>query len=69
MNASLKHHLKHAPQQIALTEAPMPVLGERGMVRHLAIEPKPAEEMLSAYPRFRDDFRMSHFIVFKARKL
>ena len=32
------------------------------------IEPKPAEEMLSRYPRFRDDLRMSHFIVFKARK-
>ena len=33
------------------------------------IEPKPAEEMLSAYPGFRDDIRMCHFIVFKARKL
>jgi SAM-dependent methyltransferase len=32
------------------------------------VEPKPAEEMLQAYPRFRDDFRMSHFIVFKAQK-
>ena len=32
------------------------------------IEPQPAEEMLSTYPRFRDDFRMSHFIVFKAQK-
>jgi SAM-dependent methyltransferase len=33
------------------------------------IEPKPAEEMLSAYPRFRDDLRMCHFVVFKARKV
>jgi 2-polyprenyl-3-methyl-5-hydroxy-6-metoxy-1,4-benzoquinol methylase len=32
------------------------------------IEPKPAEEMLERYPHFRDDYRMSHFIVFKARK-
>jgi len=32
------------------------------------IEPKPADEMLTKYPRFRDDFRMCHFIVFKARK-
>jgi SAM-dependent methyltransferase len=32
------------------------------------IEPKPSEEMLARYPRFRDDLRMSHFIVFKTRK-
>jgi SAM-dependent methyltransferase len=32
------------------------------------IEPRPAEEMLERYPAFRDDLRMSHFIVFKARK-
>ena len=32
------------------------------------IEPKPAEETLTRYPNFRDDFRMSHFIVFKAQK-
>jgi ubiquinone/menaquinone biosynthesis C-methylase UbiE len=32
------------------------------------VEPKPAEDMLSKYPGFRDDFRMSHFIVIKARK-
>jgi 2-polyprenyl-3-methyl-5-hydroxy-6-metoxy-1,4-benzoquinol methylase len=32
------------------------------------IEPKPAEEMLAKYPRFRDDFRMGHFIVFKVKK-
>ena len=32
------------------------------------IEPKPAEKMLEQYPEFRDDLRMSHFIVFKARK-
>jgi len=33
------------------------------------IEPKPAEEILAEYPGFRDDYRMSHFILFKARKL
>jgi SAM-dependent methyltransferase len=32
------------------------------------VEPKPGEEMLRTYPGFRDDFRMSHFIVFKAQK-
>jgi hypothetical protein len=32
------------------------------------VEPKPAGEMLARYPRFRDDLRMSHFIVFKAQK-
>jgi SAM-dependent methyltransferase len=32
------------------------------------IEPKPAEEMLEQHPEFRDDLRMSHFIVFKAQK-
>jgi ubiquinone/menaquinone biosynthesis C-methylase UbiE len=32
------------------------------------IEPKPSEEMMVRYPKFRDDLRMCHFIVFKARK-
>ena len=32
------------------------------------IEPKPAEDMLIKYPGFRDDLRMSHFIVFKTQK-
>jgi hypothetical protein len=32
------------------------------------IEPAPAKEMLAQYPRFRDDVRMSHFIVFKLQK-
>jgi len=32
------------------------------------IEPKPSEAMLRKYPEFRDDLRMSHFIVFKAVK-
>ena len=32
------------------------------------VEPKPAEEMMDRYPRFRDDLRMCHFIVFKASK-
>jgi len=33
------------------------------------VEPKPSEEMLSQYPEFVDDLRMSHFIVFKAIKV
>jgi ubiquinone/menaquinone biosynthesis C-methylase UbiE len=33
------------------------------------VEPKPDEEMLDKYPGFRDDFRMSHFIVIKVRKV
>jgi len=32
------------------------------------IEPKPAARMLEQYPEFCDDLRISHFIVFKARK-
>jgi hypothetical protein len=32
------------------------------------IEPKPSEEMLSRYPGYEHHLRMSHFIVFKARK-
>ena len=32
------------------------------------VEPRPVEDMLDKYPGFRDDFRMSHFIVIKARK-
>jgi len=32
------------------------------------VEPKPSEEMLSQYPEFRNDLRMSHFIIFKALK-
>jgi len=32
------------------------------------VEPKPSEEMLSRYPEFVNDLRMSHFIVFKAIK-
>jgi len=32
------------------------------------VEPKPVEDMLGKYPGFRDDLRMSHFIVIKASK-
>ena len=32
------------------------------------IEPKPTAELLEVYPEFRDDLRMTHFIVFKAMK-
>jgi SAM-dependent methyltransferase len=41
---------------------------ETGFELQDVIEPKPAEEMLDTYPRFRDDLRMCHFVVFKARK-
>jgi hypothetical protein len=39
-----------------------------GFVLLDVVEPKPAEEMLERYPRFRDDLRMSHFIDFKVQK-
>lgn len=32
------------------------------------VEPKPADEMLTEYPEFRDDLRMCHFIVLRAGK-
>jgi ubiquinone/menaquinone biosynthesis C-methylase UbiE len=32
------------------------------------VEPKPSEEMLARYPGFAHHLRMSHFVVFKARK-
>ena len=41
---------------------------QTGFVLLDVVEPKPAEEMLEPYPRFRDDLRMSHFIVFKVQK-
>src|SRR5215471_4484596 len=42
-HASLQHGLEHASQQITLTEAAMPVLGERRVIRHRAIQAQPAE--------------------------
>lgn len=32
------------------------------------IEPRPSEEMMAKYPKFRDDLRMCDFIVIKAKK-
>ncbi|MDN4525992.1 hypothetical protein [Fictibacillus fluitans] len=32
------------------------------------VEPKPSKEMLIKYPQFEEDFNISNFIVFKARK-
>jgi SAM-dependent methyltransferase len=32
------------------------------------IEPMPAEDMMDRYPHFRDDVRMSHFIILKLQK-
>ena len=31
-------------------------------------EPKPSEEMMKKYPAFKDDWRMSQFLIFKLRK-
>src|SRR6476620_10979499 len=42
-DAAPDHGLEQPSQQIAVTEAPMPILGERRVVRHLAIEPEPTE--------------------------
>lgn len=39
-----------------------------GFVVEELIEPTPGREMLEKYPGFIDDFRMSQFLVFKARK-
>jgi hypothetical protein len=44
---ALQHRLEDAPQQIALAEAAMPVLGEGRVIRHLANEPEPAEPPVS----------------------
>ena len=35
-----------------------------GFSVYALIEPVPSEEMLAKYPRFRDDLRMAHFVVF-----
>lgn len=42
-HAAPDHGLEQLLQQIAVREAAMPILGERRVVRHLAIEPEPAE--------------------------
>jgi len=42
-HAAAHHQLEHVAKQVALTEAAMPVLGEGGVVRDLAVQPEPAE--------------------------
>ena len=42
-NAARHGHLEQLPQQITTAEAPMPVLGEGRMVRHIAFQPEAAE--------------------------
>jgi hypothetical protein len=41
--APVHHRLEQVPQDIALTEAAMPVAREGRVIRHLAVEPQPAE--------------------------
>jgi hypothetical protein len=54
------HGLEQLSQQIAVTKATMPILGEGRVVRYLAVEPKPTEPTVSevqvklfAQPTFR----------------
>ena len=42
-DAAPQHRLKQPSEQVALAEAAVPVLRERGMIRHAAVEPEPAE--------------------------
>jgi len=39
-----------------------------GFTVEALIEPSPQKDKLGKYPEFIDDFRMCHFLVFKARK-
>jgi hypothetical protein len=41
------HDLEQLSQQIAVTEAAMPILGECRVVRYLAVEAEPAEPTVS----------------------
>src|SRR5690348_9940942 len=43
VDTALENSLEHPPQQIALAEAAMPVLGEGRMIGHAAIEAKSTE--------------------------
>jgi len=59
-HAAPDHGLEQLSQQIAITEAAMPVLGEGRVVRHLAVEAEPTEPAVSevqvnllAQPPFR----------------
>jgi hypothetical protein len=45
--AATDHGLEQLSQQIAVTKAAMPILGEGRVVRHLAVEPEPTEPAVS----------------------
>jgi hypothetical protein len=42
-DAALQDRLKDPPQKIALAEAAVPVLRERGIIGNIAVEPEPAK--------------------------
>jgi hypothetical protein len=42
-HAALQDLLEHETQRVAVTETPMPVLGERRVVRHRVFQSQPAE--------------------------
>jgi hypothetical protein len=42
-HAALQHRLKQLPERITVPEPAMPVLGEGGMIRHLAYQTQPAK--------------------------
>jgi hypothetical protein len=42
-DAALHRRLEHLAQQIAVAKPPVPVLREGRVIRHRAVEPKPAE--------------------------
>ena len=46
-HAAPDHGLEQLSQQITVTEAAMPTLGERRVVRHLAVEAEPTEPAVS----------------------
>jgi len=43
LNAAAQDALEHATEEIALSEATMPVLGERRVIRHRTVQAEPAE--------------------------
>ena len=47
VQAALHHRLEQVTEQIAITEAAVPVLGKGGVVRHLSLQPEAAEPAVS----------------------
>ena len=41
--AARQHLLEHEPQRVVVTEPAVPVLRERGVIRHLVFQTQPAE--------------------------